>query len=1169
MSLHDVTNHWVVPGLAFLADWSIRWGILLAMLLLWLAVRPPRRAATRYLLGTVVLASGVLLPAVPRWGTIAISWPWKTTSVAEPEAPRAPLPVGRTVIGAADLIATDAPAPPRTAMSETITDQPRQLAAPPSIGRRLPLGPWHWTALAAAAVWNLVVIVLTCRLIGGTIVLARLRREAEEVDETSRRLLDDCCRVMALSRRVGLAIHPAVGSPVTLGGRAPVVLVPADWDSWTVADRRVCLLHELAHLARRDDYAKLVQELIRVPFFFHPLVRSLLSRLDRERELLCDETVVALGVDPPAYARLLLALARRPGRLLPLATTLRPGCLPFLDRGTVAARIERLLEDDMSHTPSPPSIRHLFTLGTMTLAVALGAGGVGVRTVGPELTNNDQPARPLVKAESAAPRQITGLILGPDGKPMADAVVVAGLEESERPNHQVFKTDYDGQFTWSIPEGSVSAYLVAHKEGLAPVFWMSWLDTDKRGDHVELKLRQALPLSATLVDAAGRPVAHARVRIELLADTGTSPRGNWTMFRYVRREVIGGSPLEALFETTTDQNGLFTFRSFSPEKWLMLGVTSADGTEMRVRAKKEVRGPETTTVVDAGFVVAPPGEPNCLVAFPAARVKGRVVTTLPGVSVSGLRVSYQASTQAGEIGHNTNFGMQKVTTGADGTFLIDGLNEGTINVFIHGKGAGEAWTYRAANDVVLNSGDTAEVAFELIRGVDVEGKVVLQGAGTPVAEAGVGVYGPFRPRTGAMTQGAKTDAQGRYHYRLPPGETYLYVMGPPPGFTRLPGEGSSRTITIPEGTSHYEVPPIEIAAAVTPRGRVLDMAGAPVVGATIVGTCVGNVCQPFPNKETVTDARGEFKLPEGGYNTVIKGQPARLLIRLIGGAEHEASPVPSDDGVVTVKLPVRNEKPTGIDGPQNVGPDELAGVVVDTRGKPLEGVEVDAWTWYPGNETRTNNRGEFRLHRLDKDRKVEVVFRKPSYTPQLFITQPTGTQGWIVVLGNKTYFEGRVTSPDGKPVANALIRANQGPKRADGVMVSDIWTETRTDGDGRYRLYAQADVYDIQVRVPGVGSARLKDTALSNDEAKRLDIALMPGVKFRAKLVDSLTGKPVAGVRLWHWQHKGIEGKSDHDGIVTIADMLPGPFNFSVEAAGYARWWSDQCSTQWAHRQIL
>ena len=136
-------------------------------------------------------------------------------------------------------------------------------------------------------------------------------------------------------------------------------------------------------------------------------------------------------------------------------------------------------------------------------------------------------------------------------------------------------------------------------------------------------------------------------------------------------------------------------------------------------------------------------------------------------------------------------------------------------------------------------------------------------------------------------------------------------------------------------------------------------------------------------------------------------------------------------------------------------------------------------------------------------------------------------------------------------------------------MITEIWTETRSDAEGRYRMYAQADVYDIQVRVPDVGVARLKDTAPGSDEAKRLDISLQPGVKFRAKVVDSLTGNPVAGVRLWHWQHKGIEGTSDKDGIVTIADMMPGPFSFSVEAPGYARWWSEQSTTQWGRRQVL
>src|SRR5262249_29325157 len=148
-----------------------------------------------------------------------------------------------------------------------------------------------------------------------------------------------------------------------------------------------------------------------------------------------------------------------------------------------------------------------------------------------------------------------------------------------------------------------------------------------------------------------------------------------------------------------------------------------------------------------------------------------------------------------------------------------------------------AWTYRAAQDVELKSGWTKAVKIELIRGVEVEGKVVAQGTGQAVEGAELGVYGPYRPRSGAATRGAKTDAQGRYHYRLPPGETYLYIMGPPPGYTSLPGEKSSRTVTIPEGVTRYEVPAIAVAAAVTVRGRVVDSAGAPVPCAKVVGVC--------------------------------------------------------------------------------------------------------------------------------------------------------------------------------------------------------------------------------------------------------------------------------------------------------------------------------------------
>ncbi len=393
-------------------------------------------------------------------------------------------------------------------------------------------------------------------------------------------------------------------------------------------------------------------------------------------------------------------------------------------------------------------------------------------------------------------------------------------------------------------------------------------------------------------------------------------------------------------------------------------------------------------------------------------------------------------------------------------------------------------------------------------------------------------------------------------------------MGPPTGFTRLRGEGSSCTITIPDTALAFEVPAIGLVPAVTLRGHVLDAAGKPIEGATVVGMCENALCRPFPGRETVTDARGEFRLPPGLYNTVAIGKAARLLIRLRGGAEHEAIATPAADGAVNVKLPTGGHEIKGVNGTGVVAPDELAGIVVDTDGKPIEGAEVDAWTWYPGHEAKTDAHGVFRIGKLTKGGKVQVLVRKAGYTPQLFMAQPAGATEWTIVLGNKTYFEGRVTGPDDKPVAGALIRANNGPKRGDGFMMTECWTEATTGDDGRYRMYAQSDKYDIQVRAPGVGVARLSNTPIEPDQGKRLDIRLAPGVTFWAKVVNTLTGERVPNVRLWHWQHPGVEGRPNKDGYVAVRDMFPGRFTFQVDAPGYARCWSDESSSEGGRRHV-
>jgi len=252
--------------------------------------------------------------------------------------------------------------------------------------------------------------------------------------------------------------------------------------------------------------------------------------------------------------------------------------------------------------------------------------------------------------------------------------------------------------------------------------------------------------------------------------------------------------------------------------------------------------------------------------------------------------------------------------------------------------------------------------------------------------------------------------------------------------------------------------------------------------------------------------------------------------------------------------------------PRAVQPGQLSGQVVDASGRPLPGVEVDAWTWHPGNETRTGEDGRFQLNGFEPGEEVEVEFRRAGYSPALFAARQAGTAGWTITLRNDTYLEGRVVGRDGRPVPFARVRAARGPIRNPNVVIGSVWTETTTDSAGKYRLYLEPDTYDLKLRLPNVGVARYEGTRIAAGEKRNFDIRLQPGPAFRAEMVDSETGRPIKGIRLWNGREPGIEGVSNEAGQLTIEDMMPGPFEFYVAAASdpgpselageYARWWS-------------
>jgi len=223
-----------------------------------------RAAAVRHLVRALTLAGAAALAIVAFVGPEMPVVMWERTVQQAPHGAAAAAAVER-------VLEAPGPRPP---------DSPRRRPSMPGIGVFYMLG---------------VAAVLT-RLIAGRMTVARIVSAS------------DAARPIGNGVRV--VTSAAVTAPFTAGS---IILLPASAATWPEDRRRAALMHELAHIERRDDLVLSLATLACALYWFHPLAWLALRALRREGELATDDLVIARGMPAPDYATHLFEIARGRG----------------------------------------------------------------------------------------------------------------------------------------------------------------------------------------------------------------------------------------------------------------------------------------------------------------------------------------------------------------------------------------------------------------------------------------------------------------------------------------------------------------------------------------------------------------------------------------------------------------------------------------------------------------------------------------------------------------------------------------------------------------------------------------------------------------------------------------------------------------------------------------
>ncbi|RKH55270.1 carboxypeptidase regulatory-like domain-containing protein [Corallococcus llansteffanensis] len=324
---------------------------------------------------------------------------------------------------------------------------------------------------------------------------------------------------------------------------------------------------------------------------------------------------------------------------------------------------------------------------------------------------------------------------------------------------------------------------------------------------------------------------------------------------------------------------------------------------------------------------------------------------------------------------------------------------------------------------------------------------------------------------------------------------------------------------------------LALDAGATVRGTVTNSDGAPVhdVDVTLVKEAVKVDPETSESGERAafagsTEEDGHFTLrglPPGAYAVWVRATTG-------GGYEHRMPERVEVRGSETVELSLHLD----LDG-------RIAGVVVDARGEPLAGVDVEANArpdsandvrTYAPVSVKTGPDGRFVLEHLARDADYELVAQKPGYAmpqpPEEPIPERDGDETdeelheqmsrWMhdqgdphVVAHTRSLAVRIVLATQGR-ITGRLVKGNGAP-----ITRFSVNEEAVRDPRGAFTVFVdKPGLEHLTFQVPGHALTQRDVKVPAGRDVDLGEVRIDTGHTVRGRVVDDATGKPLAGVEV-------------------------------------------------------